>query len=235
MVDSKKYIFHSDYRYSINKGCLLVWFEICDFDRHSDKFATKEDIRDLFFKKNISYLDTVSADFYIPHQENTRILSSVKDVHPDLKINRENVRYLKKYIDCALIPFYDFNYFTRSLSGIDNYSFSSSFRYFDKFQNFVRSLVQKKHYIPGFFFGEEDYTFIYYPSLSGGVEKFLRVFVDNLPMISIYGKGTIEDKRSFVSNMLINGLNSFIDHLVEKGEACEYAYKMLRSSSIAHL
>jgi SNF2 family DNA or RNA helicase len=235
MEKTRKYIFHCDYRYSISNTCLLVWIEICDFGKKADKFATREDIKDIFFKKNIPFSETVSADFYIPHQENTRILSSINEMHPDLRIEKENVSYLKKYIDCALIPFFDFNYFVKSLSGLRNFSLSPSFKYYNKFQNFVRSMIEKRYYIPGFYYEEGEYKFIYYPYINDEMGKFLEIYEKNLPMISVYGKGSIEDKRSFVSNLLLSCLNTVLDYMVSKGDADDFAEKALRASSIAHL
>ena len=235
MEGMRKFIFHCDYRYSLSKDCLLVWIEICDFDKGADKFATKEDIKDLFFRKNIPFSDTVSADFYIPHQENIRILSSVESIHPDLIIEKDKVDYFKKYIDCALIPFYEFSYFVKALKGVRGYSLSPSFKYYDKFQKFVRYLIEKKYYLPGFYPRGEEFEFVYYPLYTKTVNEHLSLFYDNLPMISVYGKGLIEDKVSFVNNMLLSCLNSMIDYLMTKGDAPDFADKTLRASSIAHL
>ncbi len=235
MEGMRRYIFHCDYRYSLSRDCLLVWIEICDFEKGADKFATKEDIKDLFFRKNIPFSDTVSADFYIPHQENTRILSSVESTHPDLVIEKDKVEYYKKYIDCALIPFYEFNYFVKALKGVGGHSLSHSFKYYNKFQKFVRHLIEKKYYIPGFYPQGEEYEFTYFPFYTKAVRDHLSVFYDNLPVISVYGKGIIEDKFSFVNNMLMSCLNSLIDYLMTKGDAQDFADKALRASSIAHL
>ncbi|HXK48939.1 MAG TPA: DEAD/DEAH box helicase [Clostridiales bacterium] len=235
MEGMRRYIFHCDYRYSLSRDCLLVWIEICDFEKGADKFATKEDIKDLFFRKNIPFSDTVSADFYIPHQENTRILSSVESTHPDLVIEKDKVEYFKKYIDCALIPFYEFNYFVKALKGVGGHSLSPSFTYYNKFQKFVRHLIEKKYYIPGFYPQGEEYEFTYFPLYTKAVRDHLSVFYDNLPVISVYGKGIIEDKFSFVNNMLMSCMNSLIDYLITKGDAQDFADKALRASSIAHL
>lgn len=235
METMRKYIFHGDYRYSLSNECFLIWVEICDYDKGVEKFATKEDLKDIFFKKNIPFLDTISADFYIPHQDNTRILSTVESLHPDLVINKDKVVYLKKYIDCALIPCYEFNYFVKALKNIRNCSLSPSFKYYNKFQKFVRDLIEKKYYIPGFYHNGEDYTFVYYPYITPEIQKQLDIFVNNLPLISVYGKGLIEDKRSFVDNLMLANLNSLIGFLMTKGEADEFAEKALRASSIGHL
>ena len=234
MDKARKYIFHCDYRYSINRECFLVWFEIFDAVKKSDKFATKDDIRDVFFKKNIPFQETVSADFYIPHQENTRILSNHIDSHKET-LDKDKVRYLKKYIDCALIPFHEFSYFTKALKGSRGCAFSNSFKYYDKFQSFVRELIRNKYYIPGFYFEDSDYEFIYYPVLQGKAVDFLEQFIDQLPLISVYGMGMIEDRRSFVNNLLLWGMNTVIDNYIMKGDACDFAEKALRGSSIAHL
>ncbi len=231
----RKYIFHCDYRYSLSKDCLLVWIEICDYEKNADKFATKEDIKDIFFKKNIPFSDTVSADFYIPHQENTRILSSVESMHPDVVIEKEKVEYFKKYIDCAMIPFPEFNYFVKALKSVRDHSLSPSFTYYNKFQRFVRSLIEKKYYLPGFYPEGDDYGFIYYPFMNRTIKEHLALFYENLPLISVYGKGIIEDKVSFVDNMLLSCLNSLIDYLSGKGDAQDFTDKALRASSIAHL
>jgi len=235
METMRKYIFHGDYRYSISNDCFLIWVEICDYEKGVDKFATKEDLKDIFFRKNIPFLDTVSADFYIPHQDNTRILSTVDSLHPELMIRKEKVEYLKKYIDCAMVPFYEFNYFVKALKNIKNYSLSPSFKYYDKFQKFVRDLIEKKYYVPGFFHNGEDYRFTYYPYVTGDIGRQLDVFVRNLPLISIYGKGLIEDQRSFVDNLFLACMNSQIDYFLTKGDAPDFTDKALRASSIAHL
>ncbi|HQO09677.1 MAG TPA: DEAD/DEAH box helicase [Clostridiales bacterium] len=235
MDTMRKYIFHCDYRYSLSDDCFLVWIEICDYDKGLEKFATKEDIKDIFFKKNIPFLDTVSADFYIPHQDNIRILSTVESLHPDLAINKDKVQYLKKYIDCALVPCYEFCYFVKALKNIRNSSLSPSFKYYDKFQEFVRELIDKKYYVPGFYIEGDYYNFVYYPYLTPEIKGRMAVFYDNLPLISIYGKGFIEEKRSFVDNLLMACLNSTTDFLMTKGDAPEFSDKVLRASSIAHL
>ena len=231
---TRKYIFHCDYRYSINRECLLVWFEIFDTVKKSDKFATKEDIRDIFFKKNIPFLETVSADFYIPHQENIRILSNYIESSPET-IEKNKVKYLKKYIDCALIPFHEFSYFTKALKGSRGCSFAPSFKYYDQFQSFVRELIRNEYFIPGFYFDDSDYEFIYYPVLQGKTVEYLDQFIINLPLISVYGMGVIEDRRSFVKNLLLWSMNTIIDHYIKKGDAGEFSEKALRGSSIAHL
>ena len=235
MDGMRRFIFHCDYRYSLSRDCLLVWIEICDFEKGADKFATKEDIKDLFFRKNIPFSDTVSADFYIPHQENTRILSSVESTHPEMVIEKEKVEYFKKYIDCALIPFYEFNYFVKALKSVSGHSLSPSFKYYDKFQKFVRHLIEKKYYLPGFYPKGEEFEFVYYPFYTKAVREHLELFYENLPMISVYGKGIIEDKVSFVNNFLLSCLNSLMDYLMTKGDAQDFADKALRASSIAHL
>jgi SNF2 family DNA or RNA helicase len=235
MEGLRKYIFHCDYRYSVAKDCFIVWIEMCDYEKNSDKFGTKDDIKDIFSKNSLPYYDTVSADFYIPHQDNTRILSSVVTVHPDIVIEKEKVTYLKKYIDCALVPIPEFSYFVKSLKNLRGKSLSPSFSYYDKFQNFVREVIDKKYYLPGFYFNGEDYTFIYYPHLTEDIKSAVSVFEKNLPLISIHGKGMVEDRKSFVDNMFLSVLNCMLDYLMSKGDALDFAEKSLRASSIAHL
>jgi SNF2 family DNA or RNA helicase len=231
----RKYIFHCDYRYSVAKDCFIVWIEMCDQEKSSDKFGTKDDIRDIFSRHSLPYYDTVSADFYIPHQDNTRILSSVLTMHPEIVIENDKVNYLKKYIDCALVPIPEFAYFVKSLKHLRTKSLSPSFIYFDKFQNFVREMIDKKYFLPGFHFNGEDYSFLYFPHATAEIKNALAVFVNNLPLISIHGKGMVEDRKSFVDNMLISVLNCLIDYFLSKGDALEFAEKSLRASSIAHL
>ncbi|NOR44161.1 MAG: hypothetical protein GQ534_01125 [Candidatus Delongbacteria bacterium] len=236
----RKYIFHTDFQYSVSKDCYLVWLEILDEDKSINKFGTKEDINDLFFKNSISTYDTVSTDFYIPHYKNVRMLDSYdEELYPELEAELEQVMFLKKYVDCALVPFYDYSYFVKQVNLMKNtdYSVSKSFQFYTKFNIFIRKLIEKKYFIPGFYRedGEDEYEFSYYPYFTNQIKQKLKIFMDNIPLISIVDKGAIENKKEFINNLLRSQMNSIIQYLLTKGDASEYVDRILRSSNLAHL
>ncbi|MBN2790864.1 MAG: DEAD/DEAH box helicase [Candidatus Delongbacteria bacterium] len=235
----RKYIFHTDFQYSASKDCYLVWLEIFDEEKNINKFGTKEDIYELFFKNSIPTYDTMSRDFYIPHYNNIRLLDSYdEELYPDVNEKFNDLTFLKKYVDCALVPFYDYTYFVKQVKLMQNtdYSISKSFKFYTKFNLFVRKLIEKKYFIPGFYRDDEDdYEFSYYPYFTRQIKEMLKIFVDNIPMISILDNGRIEDRVEFINNLLRSQMNSIIQFLLTKGDASEYVDRILRSSNLAHL
>jgi len=200
----RKYFLHISYQPLNLANHFLVWCEIYNPEKNVNKIATRDDLLGVLNQGKHNFSKTAAHPFFIPHVQNYPVFPNYSFLHPEVDLKLERPEFYKKFVDCLPVNFADFEMFLDSVYSIsdEDTETTASFAYFENLFQTARKIIRGGYVFPVIESDGQRVEANINPVITFLIREQLKVFIEQVPLISRYSEKGLQDAESFVFGFL---------------------------------